>query len=70
LIREDTKRVDRLEKLTKKIRGEAGGEDDDVQLPNAPSDVPSLVLQIAENAESIIQRRREDSSPGCFSFSN
>jgi hypothetical protein len=43
--------VDRLEKLTKKIRGEAGGEDDDVQLPNAPSDIPSLVSQIAENAD-------------------
>ena len=51
LDREDTKRVDRLEKLTKKIRGEAGGEDDDVQLPNAPSDIPSLVSQIAENAD-------------------
>ena len=51
LDHEDTKRVDRLEKLAKKIRGEAGGEDDDVQLPNAPSDIPSLVSQIAENAD-------------------
>jgi len=51
LDREDTKRVDRLEKLTKKIRGEAGGEDDEVQLPNAPTDIPSIVLQIAENAD-------------------
>jgi hypothetical protein len=51
LDREDTKRVDRLEKLTRKVRGEAGGEDDDVQLPNAPSDIPSLVSQIAENAD-------------------
>ena len=51
LDREDTKRVDRLEKLTKKIRGEAGGEDDEVQLPNAPTDIPSIVSQIAENAD-------------------
>jgi hypothetical protein len=51
LDREDTKRVDRIEKLTKKIRGEAGGEDDDVQLPNIPSDFPSIVSQIAENAD-------------------
>ena len=50
LDREDAKKVERLEKLTKKIRGEAGGEDDDVQLPNAPSDIQTTVLQIADNA--------------------
>jgi hypothetical protein len=51
LDREESKRVDRIEKLTKKIRGEAGGEDDDVQLPNIPSDIPEIVSQIAENAD-------------------
>jgi hypothetical protein len=39
LDREDTKKLERLEKLTKKIRGEAGGEDDDVQIVNLPYDV-------------------------------
>ncbi|HEV8366718.1 MAG TPA: hypothetical protein VGQ39_02105 [Pyrinomonadaceae bacterium] len=51
LGREDTKKLERLEKLTKKIRDEAGGESDDVQIVNAPSDVSSAVTQIAENAE-------------------
>ena len=51
LDREDAKRVDRLEKLTKKIRGEAGGEDDDVQISESPKDVPSIVSQIADNAD-------------------
>lgn len=51
LDREDTKKVDRLEKLTKKIRGEAGGEDDDVQLANVPADVPAAINQIADAAE-------------------
>lgn len=51
LEREDTKKIDRLEKLAKKIRGEAGGEDDDVQIVNAPSDVPSAINQIADAAE-------------------
>ena len=51
LDREDAKRVERLEKLTKKIRGEAGGEDDDVQISNAPNDIPSIVTQIADNAD-------------------
>jgi hypothetical protein len=49
----DTKKLDRLEKLTKKIRGEAGGEDDDVQIANAPADIPTAVTQIADNAEQL-----------------
>ncbi len=51
LEREDAKKIDRLEKLAKKIRGEAGGEDDDVQIVNAPADVPSAINQIADAAE-------------------
>lgn len=53
LDREDLKRVDRLEKLTKKIRGEAGGEHDDVQIVNRPSDLTSAVIQVAEVTESL-----------------
>src|ERR1043166_6997030 len=53
LDREDTKKIDRLEKLTKKIRGEAGGEDDDVQIAAPPPDVPTVVSQIADNAEQL-----------------
>ena len=53
LDRDDAKKIDRLEKLAKKIRGEAGGEDDDVQISNAPADIPSAVTQIADNAEQL-----------------
>src|ERR1041384_3476970 len=53
LDREDTRKIDRLEKLTKKIRGEAGGEDDDVQIAAPPADVPTAVSQIADNAEQL-----------------
>ncbi|HEV8133907.1 MAG TPA: hypothetical protein VGP85_04495 [Pyrinomonadaceae bacterium] len=53
LDREETKKIDRLEKLTKKIRGEAGGEDDDVQIAAPPADVPTVVSQIADNAEQL-----------------
>ena len=53
LDREDEKKLDRLEKLTKKIRGEAGGEDDDVQIANAPADVSNAVTQIADPAEQL-----------------
>ena len=51
--RESLKKVERLEKLTKKIRGEAGGEDEEVEITNRPSDVSSAASQIAEAAESL-----------------
>jgi len=53
LNRDSYKKIERLEKLTRKIRGEAGGDDQEVQLPNRPSDVPSAVKQIASAAETL-----------------
>ena len=49
----DPKKVDRLEKLTKKIRGEAGGEDDDVQIVDVPVDLPTAVSKIADTADQL-----------------
>ena len=51
--REYLKKIERLEKLTKKIRGEAGGEDEEVTIGSRPSDIPSAVTQIAEVSESL-----------------
>jgi seryl-tRNA synthetase len=51
--RESEKKLDRLEKLTKKIRGEAGGEDEEVKIIDRPSDITSAVNQIAESADSL-----------------
>jgi hypothetical protein len=48
LDRASLKKVERLEKLTKKVRSEAGGDDEDVTLENQPSDFSSTVTQIAE----------------------
>ena len=53
LDRECLKRLDRLEKLTKKIRGEAGGEENDVQIVNRPTNKGAAIAQIAEAAESL-----------------
>jgi hypothetical protein len=50
--REFLKKIDRLEKLTKKVREEAGGDDQEVDIANRPSDVTSAVTQIAEVSES------------------
>ena len=53
LDREFLKKVERLEKLTKKIRGEAGGEDEEVKLTKHPADVASAITQVAEASETL-----------------
>ena len=53
LSRDSQKKIERLEKLTRKIRGEAGGEDQEVQISNRPSDVPSTVSRIADAADTL-----------------
>jgi len=51
--RDAVKKIERLEKLTKKIRNEAGGEDEQVEIVNRPADIKDAVKQIAESAESL-----------------
>jgi hypothetical protein len=51
LSSESEKKIERLEKLTRKIRGEAGGDDQEVKLPNRPNDLPSAMTRIADAAE-------------------
>ena len=53
-MREDgSQRPERVEKLTKKIRGEAGGEEEEIEITDRPSDIKGAVKQIAESAESL-----------------
>ena len=51
--RDTLKKVERLEKLTKKIRSEAGGNDEDVTIDNKPADLCGTVTQIAEASASL-----------------
>ena len=53
LSRESQKKLERLEKLTRKVRGEAGGDDQEVELPNRPADLPSTIRRIAEASETL-----------------
>ena len=53
LDRESQKKIERLEKLTRKIRGEAGGDDQEIEIPNRPTDVPSTITRIAEAAGTL-----------------
>lgn len=50
--RESQKKIDRLEKLTKKIRSEAGGEGEEVKIVDRPADITAAVNQVAESAEA------------------
>jgi hypothetical protein len=53
LSRDSYKKIERLEKLARKIRGEAGGDDQEVDLDKRPSNVPTALTRIAEAAESL-----------------
>ena len=47
------KKIERLEKLTKKVRSEAGGEDEEITISPPPTDLPSAVKRIAEASETL-----------------
>jgi len=47
------KKLERLEKLTKKVRSEAGGEDEEVAIENKPSDLCGAVTKIAEASKEL-----------------
>lgn len=53
LDRECFKKIERLEKLTKKVRSEAGGDDDEISITPRPTDLPSAIKQIAEASETL-----------------
>lgn len=47
------KKIERLEKLTKKVRSEAGGEDEEMTITPSPADLPDAIKQIAEASETL-----------------
>src|SRR6266550_3650913 len=48
---EDSKKLERLEKLTRKIRNEAGGSESDAEVKDIPTLLESAVKRIAELAD-------------------
>ena len=61
LSREDLKRLERMEKLARKIRGGAGGSDDDEQLKDPPAQLDQAVARIAEVSEKLGESVRKSS---------
>jgi len=48
LAQQDFKKIDRIEKLAKKIRDAFGGSGEDVEIENTPHDLPSALLKLRE----------------------
>ncbi|HEU4509936.1 MAG TPA: hypothetical protein VFR78_17010 [Pyrinomonadaceae bacterium] len=53
LDRDSLKKIERLEKLTKKVRGEAGGEDEEVDIIDRPADISTAAAKVAEASEAL-----------------
>lgn len=53
LDRDCVKKIERLEKLTKKVRSEAGGDDDEISISPRPTDLPSAIKQISDASETL-----------------
>ena len=53
LSRDDVKKLERLEKLTRRIRNQAGGSDGDVTIENYPTQVEAALDRLAEFTESL-----------------
>ncbi|MGH9902259.1 MAG: hypothetical protein ACRD68_10685, partial [Pyrinomonadaceae bacterium] len=51
--REDLKRLEKMEKLARKIRGNAGGSDDEEQKADFPPTVEESFARLAEMAEDV-----------------
>ena len=50
---DDSKKLERLEKLTKKVRGEAGGGENEVKMDNRPNDLTSTAGRIVEVSDCL-----------------
>src|SRR5215204_5462194 len=74
LTHDDLKRLERLEKLARKIRGGAGGSDDDKLLPDPPGKIEGAVSRLAELTgdlkKSVLKTSRLVISAGVIERSN
>jgi hypothetical protein len=53
LNKDDLKKLDRMEKLARKIRGGAGGSDDDEPLENPPQQLEKALARLAEVSDQL-----------------
>jgi len=49
----EVKKLDRLEKITRKIRSEAGGSEDDATLDDPPNEITAALSRLAETSDKL-----------------
>ncbi len=59
LSKADTVKLERLEKLVKKIRSEIGAEDDNEPDENAPKDLVDAIKLLSENAANLVSELKK-----------
>jgi hypothetical protein len=52
-VHDDLKKLERLEKITRKIRSEAGGNEGDVTLDNPPTGLESALSRLADVSDKL-----------------
>jgi hypothetical protein len=52
---EEMKKLDRMEKLARKIRGDSGGSEDEEGLQNPPRDLADAISLLAETSENLLK---------------
>ena len=52
---DEIKKLDRMEKLARKIRGDSGGSEDEDGLQNPPRDMAAAVSLLAETSENLLK---------------
>lgn len=53
LSRDDLKKLDRMEKLARKIRSSAGASDDEEEQPDSPNQIAAAVKRLAEVSDAL-----------------
>ena len=59
LDRDDIRKLDKLEKLAKRIRSEAGGSEDDITIEKKPTDLEEAMTLLAKVSTSLNQKIQE-----------
>jgi hypothetical protein len=59
LTREDAQKLDKLEKLVKKIRTEVGAEDDNEPNDDKPKDLIDAIKMLSENTENLVKELKK-----------
>jgi cob(I)alamin adenosyltransferase len=56
LVEEDLKKLEKVEKLARKIRSAAGGSEDDIKMEKPPTDIGAAVVMLGDLSHSLKEK--------------